>query len=79
MPEQPQSFEQALQRLEQVVRELESGERSLDEALALFQEGIGLTRYCQQRLDEAEARVEQLLELKNGVAVTEPFTPGGNG
>lgn len=79
MAEQAQSFEQALQRLEQVVRELESGERTLDEALALFQEGVVLTRFCQQRLDEAEARVEKLLELKNGEAVTEPFSPGGNG
>lgn len=79
MGEAINTFEQALQRLEQVVRELEAGERSLDEALALFQEGVALTRFCQQRLDEAEARIEQLLELKDGEAVTEPFTPGGNG
>ncbi len=78
MAGQEQTFEQALERLEQVVRELEAGERSLDETLALFQEGIVLTRFCQQRLDEAEGRIEKLLDLKDGQAITEPFIPGGN-
>jgi exodeoxyribonuclease VII small subunit len=60
--EQKLSFEQALQRLEQVVRELENGDLSLDAALALFQEGVALSRQCGLQLDDAEARIEKLLE-----------------
>lgn len=56
------SFEQALQRLEQVVRELESGDLSLENALSLFQEGVTLSRQCSGRLDQAETRIEKLLE-----------------
>ncbi|HLN63316.1 MAG TPA: exodeoxyribonuclease VII small subunit [Symbiobacteriaceae bacterium] len=70
--EQKLSFEQALQRLEQVVRELETGELSLDNALALFQEGVALARQCGLQLDQAEARIEKLLE-QNGEAVTTPL------
>lgn len=54
-------YEQAIARLEQVVRELEAGERSLDEALALFQEGVALVRQCTQRLDAAAARIEKVM------------------
>jgi len=70
--EEKLSFEQALQRLEQVVRELESGDLSLDAALALFQEGVALARQCGARLDAAEARIEKLLE-QNGEAVAVPL------
>lgn len=66
------SFEQAIKRLEQVVRELETGDLPLDQALALFQEGVMLTRHCGELLDTAEARIEKLLE-QNGEAVTVPF------
>ncbi|MDF2630607.1 MAG: exodeoxyribonuclease small subunit [Symbiobacteriaceae bacterium] len=62
MEEQKLSFEQALQRLEQVVKELETGDLSLDKALALFQEGVALARQCGIQLDEAEAKIEKLLE-----------------
>lgn len=69
---QPQlSFEQAVQRLEQVVRELESGDLSLEAALALFQEGVGLARQCSTQLDAAESRIEKLME-QNGRPVTAP-------
>jgi len=66
------SFEQALARLEQVVRELETGDLSLDKALALFQEGVMLSRLCSGQLDQAEARIEKLLE-QNGEAAAVPF------
>jgi exodeoxyribonuclease VII small subunit len=66
------SFEQAIKRLEQVVRELETGDLPLDAALALFQEGVMLTRRCGSLLDAAEARIEKLLE-QNGEPVTVPF------
>jgi exodeoxyribonuclease VII small subunit len=67
------SFEQALQRLEQVVRQLETGDLDLDTALALFQEGVRLSRLCSSRLDQAEAQIEKLLE-QDGQLRTEPFT-----
>jgi exodeoxyribonuclease VII small subunit len=55
------TFEAALSRLEQVVRELESGELDLERSLALFQEGVALTRRCSRELTEAEGKIEQLL------------------
>ncbi|HWI63487.1 MAG TPA: exodeoxyribonuclease VII small subunit [Symbiobacteriaceae bacterium] len=70
--EEKLSFEQAMQRLEQVVRELESGDLSLDAALALFQEGVALARQCGVQLDEAEARIEKLLDAGKTVEVQEP-------
>lgn len=70
--EEKLSFEQALQRLEQVVRELESGDLSLDAALGLFQEGVALARQCGVQLDEAEARIEKLLDAGKTVEVQEP-------
>lgn len=66
------SFEEAVQRLEQVVRELETGDLPLEKALALFQEGVGLTRYCGGLLDGAEARIEKLLE-QQGEPTTLPL------
>lgn len=65
------SFEQAVQRLEQVVRELENGDLPLETALALFQEGVTLARQCNAQLDLAETRIEKLLE-QNGQAVLVP-------
>lgn len=65
------SFEQALQRLEQVVRQLETGDLSLEESLGLFQEGVQLAQSCSQQLNKAEAKIEKLLE-HNGTPYTEP-------
>ena len=56
-----QSFEQVLEGLEAVVQRLESGELSLDESLAAFEEGVKLSRIGTARLDSAERRVEELL------------------
>ncbi|HEX9627204.1 MAG TPA: exodeoxyribonuclease VII small subunit [Acidiferrobacterales bacterium] len=67
-------FEAALAELEQLVEKMESGNQSLEEALAAFQRGIELTRTCQQGLKEAEQRVEKLM-ADNAVAATEPFEP----
>lgn len=55
------SFEEALQRLEEIVSELDGGELPLEEALARFQEGSRLREYCERKLAEAEAQVEELL------------------
>lgn len=67
------TFEQALQRLEQVVRELENGELSLETSLALFQEGVTLAHQCSGQLDRAESRIEKLLEHGG----TEPVNQAG--
>jgi exodeoxyribonuclease VII small subunit len=56
------SFEKALERLEAIVEKLESEELGLDASLALFEEGIGLSRLCQTKLEEVEKRVEIILK-----------------
>lgn len=55
-------FEQALQELEALVEQLESGELSLDQSLQRFKRGVELTRHCQGVLEQAQQSVEQLLE-----------------
>ena len=80
MPELPSedkpmaSFEASLADLEKVVKELEAGDIPLQQALALFEKGIGLSENCRKQLEEAETRVEILLK-KNGKVQAEPFRP----
>jgi exodeoxyribonuclease VII small subunit len=62
------TFEQAYAELEAVVSALEKGEQSLDEALALFERGKGLTKHCAELLDKAELRI-----LKLSGETLEPF------
>jgi exodeoxyribonuclease VII small subunit len=57
---------------------LEEGEIPLEESLKLFEEGIRLSRFCNQKLDEAEKKVEILLKGKNGMMKAHPFDPSGN-
>jgi len=61
-----------MQELEQLVEQMERGELSLEESLKYFERGIKLTRTCQQALQEAEQKVQILLE-KNGQQSLEPF------
>lgn len=65
-------FEECLQRLEQIVGELEKGEIPLERALGLFEEGIQLSNSCRQELEDAEGKVEVLLN-RNGKLQPEPF------
>jgi exodeoxyribonuclease VII small subunit len=65
-------FEECLQRLEQIVGELEKGELPLERALGLFEEGIQLSNSCRQELEDAEGKVEVLLN-RNGKLQPEPF------
>jgi exodeoxyribonuclease VII small subunit len=67
-------FEDCLQRLEQIVAELEKGDLPLDRALALFEEGVKLSNSCREQLDSAEGKVEILLR-QNGKLQAEPFEP----
>ncbi|HEX6176781.1 MAG TPA: exodeoxyribonuclease VII small subunit [Thermoanaerobaculia bacterium] len=66
-------FEKAFQQLEQIVHRLESEELPLDESLRLFEEGIGLSRLCHQRLEEVEKKIELILADAKGQPRTEPF------
>ncbi len=68
-------FEDALKKLEKVVSKLEDGNISLEESLKLFEEGIRLSRFCNQKLEEAEKKVEILMKDKEGMIKTEPFDP----
>lgn len=65
-------FEKSLQHLEKIVSQMESGELGLEESLEQFEKGIKLARNCQDKLANAELRVEQLIE-KNGLQQTIPF------
>ena len=63
---QEMSFEEALARLEELVRALEGGESGLQDSLSLFEEGIGLVRYCTETLDAAEQKVKILMQDAEG-------------
>lgn len=60
------TFEQALQRLEEIVRKMERGDVELEQSLALFEEGIALSRQCAGRLGEAEERIAVLMKQADG-------------
>jgi exodeoxyribonuclease VII small subunit len=69
-------FEQALKDLEALVARMESGELTLDDSLKAFEEGIRLSRSCQQALASAEQKVQIMLE-NNGESVAQPFHADG--
>ncbi len=64
-------FEDALQRLEQIVDQLESGDLPLEESLKVFEEGVALARRCSKYLEEAEKRIELLTRDESGLLRTE--------
>jgi exodeoxyribonuclease VII small subunit len=70
-----QTFENAMKRLEAIVQELESGDLALDEALKRFQEGVKLSTFCSNKLDETEKKVSILLRDEEGNVREEPFLP----
>ncbi len=67
------TFEEALQRLEEVLEALEHGNLNLEDSLQAFEEGVQLVRFCHARLDEVERRVELLLKDAGGNFFTKPF------
>ncbi len=67
------SFEKSLARLETIVEKLEAEELGLDDSLALFEEGIGLSRVCREKLSEVEKRVEIVLKEAGGEYKTADF------
>ncbi|HET6892172.1 MAG TPA: exodeoxyribonuclease VII small subunit [Pyrinomonadaceae bacterium] len=73
----PKTFEASLEALEQIVRDLEQGDLPLEKSLQLFEQGIRLSRECQERLSQAERRIEILLRDNQGRPVTAPFEAKG--
>ncbi len=69
-------FEQSLQELEQLVKALEQGDLSLDEALQQFARGVELSRNCQKVLEQAEQRVEKLLSPEGKPVTVDPAELG---
>lgn len=80
----PKTFETSLEELERIVRELEQGELPLEKSLELFEQGVKLSRECQERLNQAERRIEILMRDNQGRPTVKPFEPeadpstGGN-
>ena len=67
-------FEDGLKRLEEIVAKLESGNLSLDDSLKLFEEGVKLVRFCNERLAEAQQKVELLTKDQAGNVIgSQPF------
>lgn len=69
-------FEDALERLEKIVSQLEAGELALDESLKIFEEGIKLSRLCSGKLEEAEKKIEVLMKNKEGQLEKKPLKKG---
>ncbi len=68
------SFEQCLDELEKIVKELEAGDLPLERSLELFEKGMSLSESCRRQLEEAETRIEMLVK-KEGRLQAEPFRP----
>ena len=75
MQEQPLSFEQAFERLEQILGTMNSGKTPLEESLKLFEEAEKLIGTCSARLNSAEKRIEQLIKNKTEVVVDQAGSP----
>ena len=68
------TFETGLEELEKIVKEMESGDLPLERAISLFETGMALSESCRKQLDEAETRVEILMQRGDKV-VAKPFEP----
>jgi exodeoxyribonuclease VII small subunit len=66
MADKKLTFEASLKELEKIVRRLEDGDALLEDSLKLFEDGVRLARECQERLNQAERRIEVLLKDENG-------------
>ncbi len=68
-----QNFENAMQKLEEITKELEVGELPLEKALQRFEEGVKLSKFCSEKLEETEKRVTILLKGMDGDILEKPF------
>ncbi len=67
------TFENAMEKLDGIVRRLESGSLPLSEALSAYEEAVGLVRFCNGQLEEAEQKVRILTEGAGGTVTDAPF------
>ena len=74
-PESGLNFEQAIQRLEKIVADMEAAELPLEDLLKKYEEGTRLVRFCSQKLEEAEKKIELLTHKGGGEAELTPFEP----
>lgn len=68
-------FEEALKKLEELVKTMEAGDLTLDDSLKAFEEGIRLIRFCTRKIDEVERKVEILLRDEEDRPIVVPFPP----
>jgi exodeoxyribonuclease VII small subunit len=74
-----EKFEEALQKLETIVTQMEEGDLPLEETLKAFEEGVRLARFCASKLDEAERKVEKLMRDQAGKLQTTTFSEEEDG
>ncbi len=67
------SFEDALAQLEDIVGELEAGQAKLDQAIESYERGALLKRHCEDKLKQAQARIDRIVEAADGAIETEPL------
>lgn len=67
------TFEEAMKRLEEIVKDLESGDLSLERSLESFEEGMNLVAFCSKKLEETEQKVTMLIKESDGKFVHQPF------
>ncbi|HXN07839.1 MAG TPA: exodeoxyribonuclease VII small subunit [Nitrospiria bacterium] len=67
------NFEEAMARLEEIVKNLEKGDLPLDKAMTSFEEGVKLSKVCLDQLEKADRKVEILLQGRDGQKKAEPF------
>ncbi|MDM8526542.1 exodeoxyribonuclease VII small subunit [Desulfococcaceae bacterium HSG8] len=77
MPRQTkQSFEKAIKKLEDIVQELETEDLPLEKAMKKFEEGMQLSKFCSDKLDETERKITILLQNQDGTISESPFQGG---
>ena len=67
------SFEEAMQRLEEITQNLENGDLSLEDSIDVFEEGMKLAKFCSKKLEEAEKKVTKLVKEGEGKFSQQPF------
>jgi exodeoxyribonuclease VII small subunit len=68
------TFEQAMKQLEQIVQDLESGDMPLEKAIKTFEDGIQLSKFCSEKLDQTEKRITILMQGSDGKLTETPFS-----
>ncbi|MCH7943515.1 MAG: exodeoxyribonuclease VII small subunit [Proteobacteria bacterium] len=73
------SFEEALAKLEKIVRQLEDGQGKLDDAIKSYERGALLKRHCEDKLKQAQAKIDRIVEAADGAIGTEPLESESTG